>query len=293
MPDSMLYKIVSYPDFSEVTLDARNALHPYFKGIEKGISEFTFANIYFFRKRHNYTVSTLPGGAYLIAGRDGEETFFMLPSGPAEESFLAGLFLRFDFMKCVSEGEAALLKGYGYIITEDRDNFDYIYLRKEQADLSGRRFHKKKNLVNLFVSEYVHSSRPLLKEYIDDALKALEDWRVERGSEGDYEAARDALVNCEEVGLCGYVFYVDGRPAAYTLGEELGEDTFVVHFEKGLGAFKGLLQFVNQSFAALLPDRYLYINREQDVGDVGLRKSKMSYRPAGFIKKYRASTPRP
>jgi hypothetical protein len=30
-----------------------------------------------------------------------------------------------------------------------------------------------------------------------------------------------------------------------------------------------------------------WVNREQDLGDAGLRTSKESYHPAGFLKKYR------
>jgi hypothetical protein len=79
-----------------------------------------------------------------------------------------------------------------------------------------------------------------------------------------------------------------GNPAGYTLGEEIaGGTTYVIHFEKALSQFRGLYQFINMSFASILPDKYTFINREQDLGDEGLRQAKMSYRPAGFVKKYR------
>jgi len=29
------------------------------------------------------------------------------------------------------------------------------------------------------------------------------------------------------------------------------------------------------------------VNREQDLGDEGLRQAKMTYRPSGFVRKYR------
>ncbi|MBI5588307.1 MAG: DUF2156 domain-containing protein, partial [Deltaproteobacteria bacterium] len=100
--------------------------------------------------------------------------------------------------------------------------------------------------------------------------------------------AREALEIFEEIQLCGGIYFVEGRPAAYILGEEIAHEMFVVHFEKGVGDFKGLLQFVNRSFASILPEKYNIINREQDLGDPGLRQSKESYRPIGFVKKYRA-----
>jgi len=102
--------------------------------------------------------------------------------------------------------------------------------------------------------------------------------------------AKEALERMDELQLCGGIYYVDGKPAAYILGEEIAEGkTFVIHFEKAVGEYKGLYQFINQSFAAILPEKYTYINREQDLGDEGLRQAKLTYRPVGFIKKYRAA----
>jgi hypothetical protein len=65
-------------------------------------------------------------------------------------------------------------------------------------------------------------------------------------------------------------------------------DSFVIHFEKAVSDYKGLYQFMNQSFAAILPGKYKFINREQDLGNEGMRQAKMTYRPIGFVKKYRA-----
>jgi hypothetical protein len=88
--------------------------------------------------------------------------------------------------------------------------------------------------------------------------------------------------------LCGGIYYVETRPVAYVLGEELaGGASFVIHFEKAVRGYKGLYQFINQSFAAILPDVYQTINREQDLGEPGLRQAKLSYNPAGFIEKFK------
>ena len=108
---------------------------------------------------------------------------------------------------------------------------------------------------------------------------------------GKLDKAREALLMSEALSLCGCIYYVEEIPAAYLIGEELNPATFVVHFEKGVGGYKGLLQFVNKSFAGLLPQKYEFINREQDLGDPGLRASKEGYRPCAFVKKYRVSGP--
>lgn len=61
---------------------------------------------------------------------------------------------------------------------------------------------------------------------------------------------------------------------------------FALHFEKCIDEYKGIYQAVNQFFAASLPPDCLYVNREQDLGDEGLRQAKMTYRPCGFVKKH-------
>src|SRR3990172_1921898 len=134
-------------------------------------------------------------------------------------------------MKCATEDDAVALAKLGYKPSEDRDNFDYLYLREDMTSLSGRKFHKKKNLVNAFVSNYSCEGMPLTEERRKDALKALDDWRAERPDPGDYDASKEALEKMEELSLCGSVYYVDAKPAACTFGEELGRpDTIAVHF---------------------------------------------------------------
>jgi uncharacterized protein len=284
----LVQAIARYPETSRVTLEMRPVLNPLFKGLKDGVSEFSFANIYLFRSTHNYMVSELPGGLKMVTGLDGGKPFFMLPFGLPDERLLKELFERFHSMKAIPEKIAAALERLGFEVAEDRDNFDYLYSREEMAELSGRKFHKKKNLVNLFTGTYNYEGRPLTEEYKKDASGILEAWHAAHPEPSDYEAALEALKLSEELQLCGGIYFVEGVPAAYILGEELTPEMFVVHFEKGAGEFKGLLQFVNQSFASILPEKYDIINREQDLGDLGLRRSKESYRPVGFVKKYRA-----
>lgn len=285
--------ISPYPAPDEITPGHRPLLHPLFVKRAHGISEFTFANVYLFRRVHCYRLSRLEGGLLMLAGEDHGVPFFMLPFGMPSEDTLRRLLKDFAFLKCADEAGSAALSRLGYAVAEDPDNFDYLYSREEMATLSGRRFHKKKNLVNLFLSSHECGARPLAAGETANALAVLDEWAATRAEPGDYEAAKEALLHMDELALCGGIFHVDGKPAAYILGEELTPDTFVIHFEKGLAAAKGVLQYVNQAFASILPSRYRFINREQDLGDEGLRHSKQSYRPVGFVKKYRVTLKRP
>ncbi|OGQ58821.1 MAG: hypothetical protein A3J24_10515 [Deltaproteobacteria bacterium RIFCSPLOWO2_02_FULL_53_8] len=292
-PQNNAAQISAYPSSDEITLDHRPLLHPLFKAHPHGISEFTFANIRLFRKAHNYRVSRLEDGTIFIIGSDANVRFFMLPFGIPAKASLEKLFADFAYMKAASETDAHQMTALGYAATEDTDNFDYLYLRKEQADLSGRRFHKKKNLVNLFLSTYKCEALPLIDTNVRDAFEILDGWLARHDGRGDYDAAKEALVAMETLALCGGIFHVNGKGAAFILGEELTADTFVIHFEKSTGEYPGLLQHLNRSFAQILPPKYVYINREQDLGDEGLRRSKQSYRPVGYVKKYKISPIKP
>lgn len=282
--------IAGYPEFCEVALEQRPDLHPRFHELPEGMSELTFANIYLFRHVHRYRVARLEGDLLVIVGEDAEP-FFILPFGLPSRPTLDELFDRYGVMKCSSSSQAQQLAAMGRRVREDRDNFDYLYRREDLASLSGRKLHRKKNLVNLFLRDNVCMAKPLLAEYAGDALKILETWKRQQDKAGDYDAAREAIEQMEPLQLCGGIFYVSGEPTAYSLGEELAQGRmWVTHFEKAVDAerYKGIYQYVNQAFVSVLPEKYELINREQDLGDPGLRQAKESYKPVGFVEKYRA-----
>lgn len=142
--------IEKYPEFTEFSLDLRPLLHPLFQQLPEGVSEFTFANFYLFRETHNYKIAELAEGLFVVTGRDGKAGFFMLPFGLPDESVIGKLFDSFDYMKFTTGAPARQLSEMGYAARKDRDNFDYLYSREELANIAGRKFHKKKNLVNYF-----------------------------------------------------------------------------------------------------------------------------------------------
>jgi hypothetical protein len=279
-----------YPDSTEISIDMRPVLHPKFQALADGISEFTFSNIYLFRRTHHYRISQLKDGLFVITGRDKESPFFMLPFGLPDENIIKELFNNHHAMKNAAGRQVEKLASLGYSVSEDRDNFDYLYSREDLVNLTGRKFHKKKNLLNIFIKNNECQAKPLLEEYRDDALEILELWKKQHDEPNDFLAAKEALEKMWPLQLCGGIFYIDGQPVAYCLGEELAlGKSFVINFEKAvLGEeFKGIYQYINQAFASILPEKYETINREQDLGDSGMRQSKMSYRPVGFVKKYR------
>jgi hypothetical protein len=298
--------IPSYPGFVPLSLDLKDEMHPHLALTPDGVSEFTFSSLYLFRNRYQYRVSMGPNRDFIISGvtpaphgagpgvtSEPGAGFFMTPCRSPGREILESLFETHAYWKNISESvlESARedLRGLSLEITEDRDNFDYLYPRKNLAELSGKKFHKKKNLVNAFNNACPdHEARALNAALIPDALEVLERWEKDKGEEGDYAAAREALDCFGSLKLRGSIYYVNGKPAGYCLGESIARGKiFAIHFEKAIDAYKGIYQYMNQEFAAALPSFFIHINREQDLGDEGLRQAKMTYRPSGFVRKYR------
>jgi len=298
-------QVPCYPDFIQMDIGLRDALHPRLSLTSDGVSEFTFSGLYLFRNKYNYRISRNgEEGGFIISGEqiaadESKKTFFMTPCAAPKPDILDSLFNTHDYWKNISETVLSPVKekieALGIEITEDRDNFDYLYQRKDLAELSGKKFHKKKNHVNNFLSAYPnHEQKPLTNALIPQAMEVLEKWRLEairrNGNDGDYKSTKEALDLFDNLALRGSIFYVEGKPAAFCMGESLARGRmFVTHFEKALdGEYRGIYQFVNQAFASSLPNFFTFINREQDLGNEGMRQAKMTYRPCDFVRKYTA-----
>jgi hypothetical protein len=282
--------IPQYPDLSDITLDMRDELDPLLREYNEGLSEFTFAGLYLFRKKHHYRIARLDRKTIVLAGNDGGQPFFMLPVRIPEPETIDRLLAEHRVMKCVSETKQTVFKAKGYAVAEDRDNFDYLYFRTELANLPGKKFHKKRNLVTGFLNNYTCEGKPLGPDNLPAALQILSRWQQNIGEAGDYDETREALELFDTLRLTGALYYVGGIPAAFVLGEPLVEKlSFVIHYEKADTSYKGIYQFVNKAFASVIPKKYAYVNREQDLGDEGLRQAKLTYRPCSFVKKYRVS----
>jgi hypothetical protein len=134
---------------------------------------------------------------------------------------------------------------------------------------------------------------------VECALALQTDWFLWRNTENDQtlDAENRAIVKVMHDwsklgGLIGAGLVVDDKMIAYTIGEALDETSVVIHFEKGCPNFKGVYQAINQMFLDRCCRGFRIVNREQDLGDEGLRKAKLSYNPVGFLKKYQICLPR-
>ena len=181
-------------------------------------------------------------------------------------------------------------------VEEDRDHWDYLYDITEMVELKGNRFHKKKNLLKQFIKKYDYRYETFSPAMIEPAMAMQADWCNWRDCESsevlsaENRAVFKVLMHWADlVGLTGGVLVVEDIIVAYTLAEKVDSQSVVIHYEKGCPDYKGVYQAINQMFLQSLPDHYKIVNREQDLGEEGLRQAKMSYNPSGFLKKYRVT----
>ena len=291
--------IPQYPEFAPISPDMQSEMEFYLKRLPDGISELTFLNLYLFRHNYKYQV-TKTEKLLIIIGEYKGESFFITPCCTVDVEITKELLAKYKKWMILSKSfldnntnvfNLPFLKELK--IEEDRDNFDYVYLRKDLAELKGKDFHKKKTHINKFEKSYDKIKiEPLTIENVEDAKKVLEEWNRTKPDSNpensDYEAALEALSILSRTSMMGIILYVWDEPVAWTLAEiTQNNKTAVILFEKALTSYKGSFQYINYAFAGYLPDYIEFINREQDLGDEGLRQAKMTYKPIKFIKKYR------
>jgi uncharacterized protein len=286
--------IPEYPESRPLDIEDKQFLDDLFRRLQPRISEFTFANLYLFRLAHEYRLTMLGDALVILARGYGGEPYFLLPPADGSEEAL---------LRLLAEGltlygaDDRFIESYlpvsGVEIVPDRDSFDYLYLRRELAELPGNRFHKKKNRINYFSSRHACTIELYGERHLQGCLDLLDEWRRVREEIENDSVALEAAANAEALrmavplGLEGVVALVEGRIKAFALGERLNSSTSVLHFEKADPFMEGLYQLIDREFNRLLFAGCTYVNREQDLGIVNLRESKLSYHPVELIVKFR------
>jgi len=287
-------EIPIYPDSRPLDISDKVLLDQLFRALQPRVSEFTFAGLYLFRRAHTYRLTTVGDSLVVLgSGYDGE-SYFMPPLNGDIPRALDVLFAHGQGLYAADDKFVSrYLTEKALEVMEDRNSFDYLYLREELAALPGNRLHKKKNRINYFAKHHEFRTELLEKRHLDGCRELLEAWRSVAGVEGsvslelEADATGEALTLVEELELSGVVVMVADRVAAFAIGEYLNPETSVCHFEKADPFMEGLSQLINREFAANLFSDCRFINREQDLGDAGLRSAKLSYHPVELIKKYR------
>ncbi|HIZ85220.1 MAG TPA: DUF2156 domain-containing protein [Candidatus Coprenecus stercoravium] len=183
-----------------------------------------------------------------------------------------------------------------YEFTPVRKSFDYIYETERMISLSGKKYQPKRNFISRFKTLYPDWTYEDITSggQIDECLEMTDRWCAVNGCSHDKSmqmeacAVRSALNNFGHLRLKGGLLRTGGKVVAYTLGEQLNSDTFIVHVEKAFSDVTGAYPMINRTFLEHEAGGLTYVNREDDTGDEGLRKAKLSYHPVFMLEKYLA-----
>lgn len=180
-----------------------------------------------------------------------------------------------------------------FIYIPERDYFDYIYLREDLANLRGKKYQSKRNHINNFKKQYAYEYVAITPDVVPQCLELECKWYKANNTVEDEEELSDerrsltyALHHFDELGLRGGAIRVGNEIVAFCLGAPINHNTFGVHVEKADINYDGAFALINQEFASHLPEEYIYLNREEDLGLPGLRQAKLSYNPLILLEKY-------
>ena len=297
-----MLKHPEFPRFRPLELNDKAVVQPYLTAYRPQTSEWAFTNLFMWRQHYRFHWSLYRDWLLVRCRPNGGGCYGLPPIGPpsrlevtrlllkwlGEEQGAAGRIERAD-QRLIEE----LREAEDLSIEPTEEHFDYVYRSEDLIQLAGRKYHAKRNHINKFLRSYSFSYEPLTRAHLSACLQLAETWCQWRRCEddfnllGEWDAIREALNHFESLDYQGGVIVVKDRLEAFALGELLNEDTAVVHIEKANPDITGMYGVINQQFCERAWSQVPHINREQDLGEPGLRKAKLSYFPDHLVRKYR------
>lgn len=273
-------------------------------------AEYTFTNLYMWREMLNLQWAVEDDVLYIFSSNDKNFSAWQ-PIGAQDkmqdaitkilrtaEQLRGEKEFMFVVVEKIFADELEKYPHAKFNVTADRDNFDYVYLAQDLINLSGRKFHGKKNHLNAFRKEYPNAKYlPITEDIIPKCRAELNLWSEthKRDNPDDpfigYEQAaiHEIFDHFDAFKLNGGAILLEDKVVAFTFGERLNSDTAVIHVEKADPNIRGIYAAINQAFVEHEWSDMIYINREEDMGIDGLRKAKESYRPIKMIEKFNAT----
>lgn len=292
-------------EFKEITLADKQWMDPLLKMSNFNSEEYSFTFMYIWRNIFKYTAARM--GDYLIikSARDTHPPSYLFPAGSGDIAPVIEA-LREDADKnqaefvfhTVLEPSVKLLETLypdRFVFLPLTDYFDYVYDAQSLITLGGKKLHSKRNHINRFRQNCPDwAYEPITQDNLPEVIAMNDEWSKINGVEADKSyleessSVREAIHSFFSLGLDGGLIRAGGRVVAFSMGDALNSDTYLVHIEKAYSDIQGAYAAINQEFAAHNCQNFLYINREDDSGEEGLRKAKQSYRPVFQVEKYGA-----
>lgn len=291
--------------FKPLTLDKIPQIKHFLQHQNYRTCDYTIGGLYMWADFFNYEFLIYDDTLFIkgISEIDPSVKSFSLPIGKLtiSEAFTMLLSyckefnLGFVLSAVPEDAKTELISNYSLRAEKLDDWSDYLYDIRKLATLPGNLYNKKRNHVNKFSKlypEYVYerideNNLPEVMTFFRSFRSLYKD-KNEPIAENELNMTEFVLNNYASFGFAGAALRIDGKVQAFTVGEIIN-DTLYVHIEKAARDFSGIYETINMRFAADMADAYpelKFVNREEDVGDPGLRKAKLSYHPTLILNKY-------
>ena len=287
--------------FKEFSLEDKDTIQSYILKSDRMNCDLSFANLYSWNFLYQ-TKYAIVDEILVLRFYVGEQLAYMMPVGSGDMKKVIKLMMK----DAENIGSNLIIAGltdedkneidrlfpnrFEYAI--DRDFSDYIYLRSDLASLSGKKYQPKRNHINKFKTLYPNYKYvDLTPELVPECIKLEEIWCRANNCEEQAELSAErtsmnfALNNMDKLGIKGGVLYVDEKIVAFTYGAIINNNTWDVCVEKADTTIPGAYPVINYEYANKLDEKFIYLNREEDLGLEGLRKAKLSYKPTILLNK--------
>lgn len=294
--------------FKDLTEESMIEIAPYLNREASRTTDFSYGGVIMWTRYFHYKYDIIKDTLFMMGDTPAVEGYcFTIPIGKLspsesipylvayckENNIQLSIMSTEYYLGSLQVATAALGVGSDSLnIVPLQDWNEYIYNLDAFVTFSGKKLNKKRNHLNAFLNTYTgHLVNRIGKEDIEDIIKFTNEFheRHDDSEMSNYETEETLRVlrNYEDYPFIGLVIRNEGNVIGYTIGEVIG-DTLFTHVEKGDIAYRGIYQalcyYFSRYIKALHPE-LKYVNREEDVGDESLRKSKMSYHPEFFVEK--------
>lgn len=289
-------------DFKDPQIEDRQWVTALIESAGRESCEYCFGNVFVWSPVYKTRIVRFED--YFISLSGAEDGMYCFPMGQGDlrkavdelhrDAVQRGNLLRFFGVTQEDKMLLETLYPDRFLFRENRDFFDYIYAQSDLAALSGKKYHGKRNHIAAFERDGDWTYEEITPDNLPDCIEMDKQWLQKNIAKNEEELRQEcqALMrtfdNYAALGFKGALLRKGGEVVAFTIGEEMSSRMFCTHFEKAFADVRGAYPMINREFAARTLREYRYINREEDTGDEGLRKAKLSYHPYKLLKKYEA-----
>lgn len=283
-------------NFKKIELCDKDILRPFLQSANELTCELSFVNLLLWQPLYN-NCYCIENDTLFLKSYDDNLITYSIPIGDVE----IGIKKIIDHCGKLpdiwaQEGERFKkfyeLYGDKYDIYESRNEFDYIYNSNDLINLSGKKYHSKRNHISSFSKQFNWHYEEITAANVAKVRDCAKKWYAQNESRMDDELKTEMhgvslmLDNMETLEISGGAIVIDDLVVAFTLGSVINNTIYNIHAEKALAGYDAAYTVINREFAIRNCKNFQYINREDDLGIEGLRKSKLSYKPHIILPKY-------